>query len=309
MQSKPRLRLCTRPNPHCEEKFMIRLAIISDIHSNHIALDRSIEAAKEKGAAEFLFLGDYLGELAYPERTLDRIRELKKEYPCTFIRGNKEDYWIDHAAGRHADWTWENGTSGSGMLRYTFDRLSPEDIDSFAGMPIMKVMKYEGMPDFVICHGSPFKANESLREDFDYIDALTDRFETELTVCGHFHIQTQYIRNGRRIVNPGSVGIPLKSGGRTQFMMLYGENGVWTPEFLTLEYDVNAAIREMDEENLNKQAPAWYRVTKAVIKGRETSQMTVLTRAAELFKNLENGSDWRNIPEKYWDMALAEFNI
>ena len=288
---------------------MYRLAIISDIHSNHIALDRCIDAAKERNASEFLFLGDYLGELAYPRRTLERLSELKKEYPCTFIRGNKEDYWIDHAAGKHADWTWKTGTSGSGMLRYTYDSLTPEEICSFARMPIMKVMKYDGMPDFVICHGSPFKANESLREDFDYIDALTSRFETELTVCGHFHIQTQYTRKGRRIVNPGSVGIPLQSGGKTQFMMLYGENGKWTPEFMTLEYDVDAAIREMDEENLDKQAPAWYRVTKAVLKGINTSQMTVLSRAAEIYKEQENGSDWRNIPEKYWDMALAELGI
>jgi len=158
---------------------MYRLAIISDIHSNHIALDRCIDAAKERNASEFLFLGDYLGELAYPRRTLERLSELKKECPCTFIRGNKEDYWIDHAAGKHADWTWKTGTSGSGMLRYTYDSLTP----------------------------------------------------------------------------------------------------------------------------------AWYRVTKAVLKGINTSQMTVLSRAAEIFRDQENGSDWRNIPEKYWDMALAELNI
>ncbi len=179
----------------------MKIAIMADIHSNHTALERCITEAKQRDAEEFIFLGDYLGELAYPERTLEILQRLNAEYPCTFIKGNKEDYWIDHKAGRHKDWEWKERTSGSGMLRYTFDRLRQEQISAFEEMPFTKRMKYDGMPDFVICHGSPFKVNESLREDYDYIDSLTKKLETELTICGHFHIQSQYIRNGKRVIN------------------------------------------------------------------------------------------------------------
>ena len=44
----------------------MRIAVMADIHSNHIALEKCIEEAKRKGAEEFLFLGDYIGELAHP---------------------------------------------------------------------------------------------------------------------------------------------------------------------------------------------------------------------------------------------------
>ncbi len=111
------------------------------------------------------------------------------------------------------------------------------------------------------------------------------------------------------MVNPGSVGVPLRSDGKTQFMILRDNSGEWETEFITLDYDVDKAIEEMDKENLATQAPGWYRVTKAVLQGKNISQMAVLTRAYELCKEQEGEADWRYIPEKYWDVALCEFNV
>jgi len=287
----------------------MKIAVMADIHSNHVALERCIDEAKRLGTEEFLFLGDYIGEMAYPERTLECLAKLKKEYPCTLIRGNKENYWIDHKNGKHNDWIWKAGTSGSGMLQYSYAHLTDTQIQEFEKMPISKTMQYDNMPPFVICHGSPFKVNESLREDYDYIDALTERLETELTICGHFHIQTKYVRGGKRIINPGSVGTPLKSNGKAQFMMLFACGGMWETEFHTLTYDVEKTIQEMDEENLSVQAPGWYRVAKAVLLGKDVSQFQILSKACELCEKEEGKVDWRCVPEKYWNLALEAFGI
>lgn len=48
----------------------MKIAVLADIHGNHIALETCIHEAKKHGAEEYLFLGDYLGELAYPEKTM-----------------------------------------------------------------------------------------------------------------------------------------------------------------------------------------------------------------------------------------------
>ena len=155
----------------------MRIAVMADIHSNHIALEACIAEAKQRHAEEFLFLGDYLGELAYPEKTLELLGWIRSQYPCAFIRGNKEEYWINHKNGKHGDWVWESGKSGSGMLAYVYGCLTQEQIEEFERMPISMVMRYYGLPSFTICHGSPWKANESMREDYDYIDAFTKRLE------------------------------------------------------------------------------------------------------------------------------------
>jgi len=287
----------------------MRIAVMADIHSNHIALETCFAEAQKHHAEEFIFLGDYLGDLAYPQKTLAFLDEIRRQYPCTFIRGNKEDYWIHHKNGKHGDWVWEAGRSGSGMLAYVYDRLTREQIECFEKMPVSLTMHYQGFPGFVICHGSPWKTNESMREDYDYIDELTKRLETELTVCGHFHIQSRYTRNGKRVVNPGAVGVPLRSSGQAQFMMLTGINGKWETTFMTLPYDRERAIREMDEEKLSEQAPGWYRITKDVLRNGTAGHLKTLQKAQELYEQATGINDWKNIPEKYWDMALEEMQV
>ena len=287
----------------------MRIAVMADIHGNHIALEACLAEAKRRGAEEYLFLGDYLGDLPYPQRTLARLEEVCQAHPCTFIRGNKEEYWIDHLNGRHADWVWSDGSSSTGMLKYDYDRLTEEQILRFAAMPIAKEMRYPGCPAFTICHGSPWKVNQSLREDYPYIDEAAQRLETELTVCAHFHIQCKYVRRGKTVVNPGSVGVPLRSGGRTQFLLLSDIRGQWREEFITLPYDVDAVIREMEEERLLEQAPGWSRVTRHMLPGGPVTHMEALARASALCARHTGKTEWKNIPETYWNMALEELGV
>lgn len=74
----------------------MEIAVLSDIHGNYVALERCITYSLERGIRTFIFLGDYIGELAYPERTMQILYELRKEYQCYFIKGNKEEYWINY---------------------------------------------------------------------------------------------------------------------------------------------------------------------------------------------------------------------
>ena len=44
--------------------------------------------------------------------------------------------------------------------------LDERHIRWFEQMPISKIVNYPGLSAFVICHGSPWKVNESMREDY-----------------------------------------------------------------------------------------------------------------------------------------------
>lgn len=287
----------------------IQIAILSDIHSNFEAFKACIEETEKRNIREYIFLGDYLGDLACPRKTLKLIGELKNNYRCIFIRGNKEERWINHRKNREEK--WESGKSGSGMLCYNYENLTDEDIDFFEAMPISKRIKREGYPDFMVCHGSPFSVNQSMRADYGYIGELTAKLPTRLTVCGHSHIRADYTENGNRVVNPGSVGVALRTGGgRAEFMILKGSRGEWKPEFLSLPYDVEKAIEDMDNEELYIKAPCWYRITKHVIRmGGYDSFVQVLEKANRLYYE-DTGTDvWQDIPEKYWEKALSEIGI
>ena len=82
----------------------MELAVLADIHSNYIALERCMEYALNRGIFHFWFLGEYIGELAYPERTMELLGQYSEKYDCVFIRGNKENYWLKYRDGGEQGW-------------------------------------------------------------------------------------------------------------------------------------------------------------------------------------------------------------
>lgn len=152
---------------------------MADIHSNSEALKTCIHESRNRAVDEFIFLGDYIGDMAFSQRTLELLKQIEEQYPCTFIRGNKENYWINHR--RNSDEVWESGKTPTGMLAYNYSQLLNSDINFFEKLPISDIMHYDGYPDVAICHGSPSKVNQSMRPDYDYIDELMD--EIRLILC------------------------------------------------------------------------------------------------------------------------------
>ncbi len=108
------------------------------------------------------------------------------------------------------------------------------------------------------------------------------------------------------MLNPGSVGTPIGSGGKTQFLILHGDNGVWQEEFVSLEYDVDKAIRDMQEAGLYSYAPYWSKVTEHMLKGGHISHGTVLARAMEFCRDAYGECHWPQIPEECWQQAVEE---
>ena len=70
---------------------MTEIAVLADIHNNHVAFEACICLALEKGVQKFIFLGDYISDCPYPQRTMQLLYELEETYDCVFICGNREE--------------------------------------------------------------------------------------------------------------------------------------------------------------------------------------------------------------------------
>lgn len=280
------------------------IAVLSDIHGNHIALERCVEFALSRGIRNFFFLGDYAGELAYPEKVMEYLRELDRRYACVFIRGNKEDYWLEHR--KNGERGWKDNDSTTGSLVYSYGRLTKEELDFYETLPISKIIAYPDLPALTICHGSPYRANEKLLPDQKRTYEIMDAMETSIILCGHTHVQGKIEHNGKVVLNAGSVGVAIGSGGRSQFLILHGADGTWSEEFVSLEYDVESAIRELYEERLHEHAPCWCRVTEKMLREGNVSHGSVLSRAMELCRAETGECVWPHIPERFWQQAAEE---
>lgn len=278
------------------------IAVLSDIHGNYAALERCMAFALKRGIGKFLFLGDYIGELAYPQKTMKMLYEIREKYDCTFVRGNKEDYWIGRRSKGGCE--WRDNDSTTGMLLYAYSHLTDADIDWFEAMPTARNIYIEGCEPFTICHGSPDRTNEDMIPDTDRIREIMDQSAAKLIVCGHTHRQGRYEYNGKTVLNPGSLGMPLGSGGRSQFLILHSNETDWEGEFVSLDYDTDVIISDMKAEALDRKAPYWNYVAERVLRDGKISNGTVLAKAMELCRMETGECAWPRIPEKYWEQAV-----
>lgn len=282
------------------------IAVLADIHGNYIALDECVSHAKERGVRSFIFLGDYLGELAYPERTMKMLYGLKEQYECWFIRGNKEDYWLNYTEEDIKTGFWKEFDSTTGSLFYTYSHLTEKDLKFYGELPISRKLSFEGLPEITVCHGSPYKVNEKLLPDADRTFEIMEQTDTPVILCGHIHRQGKITHGGKVILNAGAVGVPLDSNGKAQYLILHGEHGMWKEEFISLAYDVEGVIRELHEEELDKRAPWWCFVTENLLRKGNISHAQVLSRAMNLCKEEYGECRWPEVPEKCWEQAVKE---
>lgn len=282
----------------------MKIAVFSDIHANYIAFQKCLDYALRQGIDTFIFLGDYLGEFAYPQRTLDIIYSLKEQYTCFFIRGNKEDYWIERKYNENC--VWKNGNHTVGALQYCYENLTEQDIRFFNSLPVCREMRFEGAASILACHGSPNKNNEKMLPDNENTKRIMEESEQKYILCGHTHRQFVTEHAGKRLINPGSIGVSLHGGGKAEFMILRQKGYEWEYEFVNLDYDREKVIQELLESGLEDMAPYWCQVTKQLLRTGEVSHATVLGRAMKLCYTDMGECKWYDIPDRYWKRASEE---
>uniref|UniRef100_UPI004056134A metallophosphoesterase family protein n=1 Tax=Acetatifactor sp. TaxID=1872090 RepID=UPI004056134A len=282
----------------------MHIAVIADIHSNYIALEHCMNYALAQDISTFIFLGDYIGDMAYPERTMNLIYEYRKKYTCYFIKGNKENYWLDYRKNGEPGWPTHNSTTG--VLRYAYQHLTDADLDFFEGLPISQDITFEGFPTLTACHGSPRSEREQLILNEALTKEILESSHTDYILCGHTHVQGKY----QSVLNPGSVGLPLCSKNSCQFMLLHGENNTWIEEFVNLDYDETEVIAQLTESGLMERAPYWCKITAELLRNKGNcsyGHAEVLQRAMELCRLDTGVCNWPDIPEKYWEEAMKDF--
>ncbi len=288
----------------------MEIAVLADIHSNYVALETCMDYALKRGIIRFLFLGDYIGELAYPERTMELLYKYREAYSCHFIRGNKEDYWKNYRAGGETGWPEYNSTTGA--LYYAYHRLSKRDLDFFEELPETLTLVYGSLPALILCHGSTKGSRDAMPLGSARTREVLEKADADYILCGHTHIQGKTVHRNRTALNPGAVGVPLKSGGKTQFAVLHGENGAWKEEFVSLNYDRERVVRGLAESGLTSRTPHWCRITALLIQDRLPEGIAhahLLERAMALCRQETGDCRWPDIPDRFWDKAMEELGL
>jgi putative phosphoesterase len=183
----------------------MRVAVLADIHGNLPALEAVLAEINQLGVDRLVLNGDIAaGPLA--GETLDRLAELGDR--AIWVHGNGErglDAGFDHAA----DPTANEHDLEVGRL------LSRSQRDRLVGLPTTVTMQGDGLGTVLCCHATPRRDDEMLLVDSPpsrYAETLAG-VSADVVVLGHTHMPFDRLHDQRRVVNPGSVGMPYGHAG------------------------------------------------------------------------------------------------
>lgn len=283
----------------------MKLALVGDIHSNHVALRATLAQVAREGVDGVVFLGDYVSDFPSPQKTLALLRECKTQYQTWFLRGNREEYMIGRHRGEGGRWTY---CSQHGSLLYTYENLTDADIRFFEAMPIAATIRPEGCAPFAVCHASPEAAREYIADDEARMRECLDAICADLLFCGHTHAQKACAFGNRAVYFIGSAGLSEGAPGMAQFALMESEGGGWRVELTGVPYDADEALAEFDSSGLGQKAGMWARAVESTVRTGRNACRTLIHTVARLARQDGKTAPFA-IPEEYWIAAAAELGI
>lgn len=262
----------------------MKYAIISDIHGNMPALQAVIDDANNNLVDEYIFTGDYYGDLPYPNEVVNTIRGIKKSH---VIRGNKEGYLLDLLNSEQSEWLheqlapiyWNYRELDNDNLKYLISL--PEDIKivtpvgnhtihlfhassylfKSSNMRLLSSSKYaEKMNQKGFSHDEYLSYVSNILSSDDKITGILDGFDTDVHIFGHSHIQWHTVINNKVIINPGSCGLPLDFDNRAAYTILEVDGSTIGIQEKRIPYNIDDTIHYAMNSGLNNNARIWCRI-------------------------------------------------
>lgn len=237
----------------------MKIAIISDIHSNITALEAVIQDIKSQGCDTVHCLGDILGYGPHPLECLQMVLQFKG----VVLQGNHEDCVVNPELSLELNRFAREGVD------FSRSKLNKEIIDSIGKLPFIKEFDKTEL-NLVLCHGSftepqqwnyidsPFKTKEQLK--------VTSR---QICMIGHTHTpfvfdsktglhkfipdNLELKENYKYMINVGSVGQPRDGDCRSSYGILNIEGGITKFDLRRVFYDISKEDKAIRAANISPE--------------------------------------------------------
>jgi diadenosine tetraphosphatase ApaH/serine/threonine PP2A family protein phosphatase len=225
----------------------LRVAVLSDIHSNRQALEAVLAAVDEAGVDEVWCLGDMVGYGADPDTCTALVRGR-----CSICLAGNHDLAV---LGALDIATFSEGAAAA--VEWTRENVNQETLDFLASLD--PAASREGVGLF---HASPRDPIWEYVLSTDQAEAGFEAMEERIGLIGHSHIALFFVHppsadlgyaqgaqttdgaeteldEGEWLLNPGSVGQPRDGDPRAAWLEL--DTDGWTATWHRVDYDIEAA--------------------------------------------------------------------
>lgn len=284
----------------------MKLALLADIHSNYVALEACLQIIDDNNFDGIVFLGDYISDCPYPQKTINLVKQTMRKFPTWLIRGNREDYLINHHYNKNDGWHY---CSNSGSLLYTYENITFEDVEFFETMPIAINVSIDGCVPFTVCHGSPKNTREHLLPNKENSDAYLKILDTNYLFCAHTHKPFKYQLHEKQLINCASVGAPTNGQIKAQFISAEYIDGVWNDSLISVPYNVEKIIAAFEESEIYNKGFIWSKAMVKLLQTGDDYSLWCIEKAVSIAQANDKDINVYDLPEKCWEQAAKELKI
>ena len=276
------------------------IAIIADIHGNLPAFNAIIDDLKNYQIDNIIIPGDLITDCPDSNEVLNVIRKMS----CTVIKGNREQYYIDHNAGLKDFWTDSKQMSS---LIWSFNELSDENKEYIGQLNEQADLEIQGKT-MKIVHGSPDSISELIypvnkQERFREILSGLDE---DIIICGHCHAQWDFQYENKVAINPGSAGVHFNEKNGAEYSIIHFIDGQISIEHKQIPYDLMELKNRFISSGLYHASPMWSEsIIQSISKGENVS-LQLIAYALDLMEQ-QGIKKEKTIPDNIWVQAGEEY--
>ena len=187
---------------------MTRLAVLSDVHGNLLALEAVRTAIKKEKPDVTLIAGDLVMNGPEPGATVDALREMERE-GAIIVQGNTDVAVADADYAAAFPNMLESGVPDAikAAAEWAHDALDDEQLGWLRRLPSERRVRI-GDDLVLVTHASPGSQTQGFTRDLDPSTVLEriSRTDARVICCGHTHMPDVQEFGWKVIVNDGSAG-------------------------------------------------------------------------------------------------------
>ena len=215
----------------------MRIAVLSDIHGNLLALDACLADLESQGSADAIVVaGDLCLGGPKPKKVLQRLEEIG----ASCVRGNTDRYLSEDTS------TEKFSTTESAQLTWTRREIGERWVSWLKELPFALRIG-EDVNQLLIVHANPKSDDEQIWPDAEEIvlRRLIGREKATAIAFGHLHLPYVRTWRGKLLANVASAGLPKDGDPRAGYAILTERGGGWEVKHRRVAFDVKKVATQL----------------------------------------------------------------
>ncbi|CEO12068.1 phosphodiesterase [[Clostridium] sordellii] len=224
----------------------MRIATISDIHSNLYALNEVLADIEKRNVDMVVCTGDLVGYATRPNEVIETLRKNK----VLTIMGNYDEAIGNFKIICGCDYPDpKDAEKASLSMKFTSEETTDENKAYLRNLPKEAVISFNNKTIRFV-HGSTRLINEYLKENSKEANEVMNNIDEDILVCGHTHIPYVKSYGEKLLVNAGSVGKSKTGSPNANYVIIDIIDSIVEVEIIEVFYDFEKVAKEIEENKI-----------------------------------------------------------